>query len=179
MYISPLLYRWIRKQIGYIPQEPVLFDDSILNNIRYGIPEATREQVVNAAKQANVHDFVMDTLPKQYDTIVGERGVALSGGQKQRIAIARAILKNPPILILDEATSALDHESELLVQNALTDAMKGRTVIMIAHRWNTIQHADRIVVIKQGKIIEHGTFKELMDMKGALYSLYQSNVISE
>lgn len=178
LYIS-LLYRWIRKQIGYIPQEPVLFDDTILNNIRYGIPEATKEQVINAAKQAHVHDFVMNTLPKQYDTIVGERGVALSGGQKQRIAIARAILKNPTILILDEATSALDHESELLVQNALADAMKKRTVIMIAHRWNTIKHADRVVVIKQGKIVEHGTFEELMNIKGALYALYQANVVSE
>ena len=156
---------WLREQIGTVAQEPVLFSSSIRDNITYGATsETTQEQVEAAAKEANAHDFII-SFPEGYDTLVGERGVMLSGGQKQRVAIARAILKNPQILLLDEATSALDTASEHQVKLALDRVMKGRSVIMIAHRLSTIQNANQIVVLEDGKIVEKGTYNELLVLK--------------
>uniref|UniRef100_A0A667ZQB6 Mitochondrial potassium channel ATP-binding subunit n=1 Tax=Myripristis murdjan TaxID=586833 RepID=A0A667ZQB6_9TELE len=160
---------WLRGQvIGFINQEPVLFGSSVMENIRFGKPEATDAEVINAAKQANAHRFIT-SFPDGYNTVVGERGVTLSGGQKQRIAIARALIKNPSILVLDEATSALDAESERVVQDALDRATRGRTVLIIAHRLSTIQGADLICVMSNGRIVEAGTHLELL-AKGGLYS---------
>jgi ATP-binding cassette, subfamily B, bacterial len=158
----------LRAHIAYVPQEPLLFHRTIHDNIAYGKPDATREEVTEAARQANAAEFI-DTLPKGYETMVGERGVKLSGGQRQRIAIARAILKNAPILILDEATSALDSESEKLIQDALKKLMKGRTTIVIAHRLSTIQNMDRIVVLQGGTILEQGSHANLLK-KGGVYA---------
>uniref|UniRef100_A0AAQ5YRT4 Mitochondrial potassium channel ATP-binding subunit n=1 Tax=Amphiprion ocellaris TaxID=80972 RepID=A0AAQ5YRT4_AMPOC len=167
--IRTLDLSWLRGQvIGFINQEPVLFGSSIMENIRFGKPEATDAEVINAAKQANAHRFITG-FPDGYNTVVGERGVTLSGGQKQRIAIARALIKNPSILVLDEATSALDAESERVVQEALDRATRGRTVLIIAHRLSTIQGADLICVISNGRIVEAGTHLELLG-KGGLYS---------
>ena len=139
----------LRRQIGIVSQETVLFDDTVKNNIAYGRPEASEEEVVQAAKAAYAMEFI-ERLPMGLETLVGENGVKLSGGQRQRLAIARAILRDPPILILDEATSSLDSESEKLVQGALSNLMKDRTTLVIAHRLSTIQHADRIVVLDKG-----------------------------
>ncbi len=158
----------IRSHLGMVAQETVLFNDTIANNIRLGVPDASLEEVVRAAKIANAHDFIMET-ESGYQTNIGDRGVKLSGGQRQRLSIARAVLKNPDILILDEATSALDTESEKLVQAALETLLAGRTSIVIAHRLSTIQSADRIIVIEAGSIIESGTHDELMK-KGGLYA---------
>ncbi len=155
----------LRHQMGVVTQESILFNDTIFNNIAFGKEEATLEDVMEAAKVANAHDFISQT-PEGYLTYIGERGSKLSGGQRQRIAIARAVLKNPPILILDEATSALDSESEKLVQEALTNLMKNRTSIVIAHRLSTIQHADEIVVIQNGHIIERGRHEVLIGQNG-------------
>lgn len=167
--IRTLDLSWLRGQvIGFIDQEPVLFGSSIIENIRFGKPEATDAEVINAAKQANAHRFITD-FPDGYNTVLGERGVTLSGGQKQRIAIARALIKNPSILVLDEATSALDAESERVVQEALDRATRGRTVLIIAHRLSTIQGADLICVMSNGRIVEAGTHLELLS-KGGLYS---------
>lgn len=157
----------LRQQMGVVTQESILFNDTIFNNIAFGKEDATIEQVMEAARVANAHDFISQT-PEGYNTFIGERGSKLSGGQRQRISIARAVLKNPPILILDEATSALDSESEKLVQDALTNLMKNRTSIVIAHRLSTIQHADEIVVIQNGQIMERGTHDELV-AKGGVY----------
>ncbi len=140
----------LRKLMGIVTQESILFNDTIFNNIAFGMPEASEEAVIQAAKIANAHEFIMQT-ENGYQTLIGERGGRLSGGQRQRLSIARAVLKNPPILILDEATSALDSESETLVQEALTKLMQNRTSIVIAHRLSTIQHADEIVVIERGR----------------------------
>ncbi|XP_015209696.1 mitochondrial potassium channel ATP-binding subunit [Lepisosteus oculatus] len=160
---------WLRGQaIGFINQEPVLFGTSVMENIRFGKPEATDAEVISAAKQANAHSFI-SSFPDGYDTVVGERGVTLSGGQKQRIAIARALIKNPSILILDEATSALDAESERVVQEALDRVTSGRTVLIIAHRLSTIQGADLICVLSNGSVTEAGTHSELLK-KGGLYA---------
>ena len=156
---------WLRQKIGVVSQEPILFATSIENNIRYGREDASDEEVIAAAKAANAHDFVTE-FPEQYQTLVGERGVRLSGGQKQRIAIARAILKDPVVLILDEATSALDAESEHLVQDALDKLMVGRTTMVIAHRLSTVQQADRVVVLDNGKIAEQGSHDELLSADG-------------
>ncbi|HBT16340.1 MAG TPA: ABC transporter ATP-binding protein [Firmicutes bacterium] len=164
----------LRTQIGIVPQETILFSGTLRNNIRYGRLEAAEEEIIEAARAANAHDFIFK-LPNGYDTVVGERGVGLSGGQRQRIAIARAILKNPRILILDEATSALDTESEVLVQEALNRLMKSRTTLVIAHRLSTIKNADKIIVLSNGKIVETGTHNQLMEMGGIYYSLYKSN----
>ncbi len=155
----------VRKLMGIVTQESILFNDTIFNNIAFGVPHASMEDVVHAAKIANAHHFIMET-PNQYETVIGERGSKLSGGQRQRISIARAVLKNPPILILDEATSALDSESEKLVQEALTNLMKNRTSIVIAHRLSTIQHADEIVVVQDGNIVERGNHDELIEQDG-------------
>lgn len=159
----------LRKNIAYVPQEPMLFHRTLRENIAYGKPDATDEEIRIAAKQANAVDFI-DQLPEGLDTLVGERGVKLSGGQRQRIAIARAILKDAPILILDEATSALDSESEKLIQDALEKLMKGRTSIVIAHRLSTIAKLDRIVVLDKGTIIEDDTHSELLKKKNGVYA---------
>lgn len=151
----------LRSLIGNVNQEAILFNDSFFNNIAFGVENATLEQVIAAAKIANAHDFIMET-EKGYDTNIGDRGGKLSGGQRQRVSIARAILKNPPILILDEATSALDTESERLVQEALERLMKTRTTIAIAHRLSTIKNADEICVLYEGKIVERGKHDELL-----------------
>jgi ATP-binding cassette, subfamily B, bacterial MsbA len=164
----------LRGLMGIVTQESVLFNDTILNNIAFGT-EATLEQVVEAAKIANAHEFI-EKSAEGYHTVIGDRGSKLSGGQRQRISIARAVLRNPPILILDEATSALDNESEKLVQAALGNLMKNRTVLVIAHRLSTIQHADKILVIQEGNIVESGTHHELIDIPGGVYAkLTQSN----
>jgi subfamily B ATP-binding cassette protein MsbA len=155
----------VRQLMGIVTQESILFNDTIFNNIAFGSPEAREADVIAAAKIANAHEFIIQT-PLGYQTKIGDRGTKLSGGQRQRISIARAVLKNPPILILDEATSALDSESERLVQEALTNLMKNRTSIVIAHRLSTIQHADQIVVIEKGKIVEQGNHEELLAQKG-------------
>lgn len=161
----------LRKQIGIVPQETILFSTTVRENIRYGRLEATDEEVVAAAKAANAHEFIME-MPEGYDTKIGERGLNLSGGQRQRIAIARAILKDPRILILDEATSALDTESEKIVQAALDKLMVGRTTFVIAHRLSTIFQADQIYVIDAGKIVESGTHEELLKLGGLYSNLY-------
>lgn len=155
----------LRKQMGIVTQESILFNDSIFNNIAFGLPNATQESVMQAAKIANAHEFISQT-ENGYQTIIGERGSKLSGGQRQRLSIARAVLKNPPILILDEATSALDSESEKLVQEALFNLMKNRTSIVIAHRLSTIQNADEIIVIQRGEIVERGTHDQLLKLEG-------------
>ncbi|MBP2632357.1 MAG: lipid exporter, fused ATPase and inner rane subunit MsbA [Firmicutes bacterium] len=162
----------LRQQIGIVPQETVLFNGSIYDNILYGDLNATKEQVIAATKAANAHEFIM-AMPNGYDSQIGERGASLSGGQRQRIAIARAILKNPRILILDEATSALDTESEKIVQAALDKLMVGRTSFVIAHRLSTVLNADRIIVLEKGKIREQGTHKELLQLDGLYSSLYK------
>ena len=161
----------LREYIAYVPQEPMLFHRNLRENIAYGNPAASEQQIIKAAKQANAWDFIK-TMPQRLDTVVGERGVKLSGGQRQRIAIARAILKDAPILILDEATSALDSESEKLIQDSLTDLMKGRTSIVIAHRLSTIAKLDRIIVLDRGQIIEDGTHTELIKHWGVYAKLW-------
>ncbi|MGD1841962.1 MAG: ABC transporter ATP-binding protein [Thermonemataceae bacterium] len=158
----------VRALMGVVTQQSILFNDTIFNNIAFG-EEATLEKVIQAAKIANAHDFIM-ALPAQYETNIGDRGSKLSGGQQQRISIARAVLKNPPILILDEATSSLDTESEKLVQDALVKLMKNRTSLVIAHRLSTIQHADKILVIHQGRIIEEGNHKSLLRNENGVYT---------
>ncbi|TGE20271.1 ABC transporter ATP-binding protein [Hymenobacter aquaticus] len=157
----------VRDQMGIVTQESILFNDTIFNNIRFNT-QATDEQVIEAAKIANAHEFIMQS-PDGYQTLIGDRGSRLSGGQRQRLSIARAILRNPPILILDEATSALDTESEKLVQEALTRLMQNRTSLVIAHRLSTIQHADEIVVLQQGRIVERGSHEELLRREGGVY----------
>jgi ATP-binding cassette subfamily B protein len=156
---------WLRQQVGVVSQEPILFATTITNNIRYAVPEASDEQVRAAAEAANALQFI-DEFPEGFDTLVGERGVRLSGGQKQRIAIARALLKDPAVLILDEATSALDAESEHLVQEALERLMKGRTTLVIAHRLSTVKQADQVVVLDGGKVAESGSHDELLALDG-------------
>jgi subfamily B ATP-binding cassette protein MsbA len=155
----------LRKQMGVVTQESILFNDTIFNNIAFGNPQLSQEAVIQAAKIANAHDFIMQT-ENGYNTFIGERGSKLSGGQRQRLSIARAVLKNPPILILDEATSALDSESEKLVQEALANLMKNRTSLVIAHRLSTIQHADEILVVRHGQIVERGTHENLNNQNG-------------
>jgi len=163
--------KWLREHIGIVNQEPSLFNISIKENIRYGKEDATDEEIYEAAKKANIHDFIM-SLPEKYDTLVGGLGTSkMSGGQKQRVAIARAMVRNPKVLLLDEATSALDAESELIVQKALEEASQGRTTITIAHRLSTIKNADIIVVMKDGKIVEQGNHEELMAKKGEYYEM--------
>jgi len=161
----------LREQIAVVPQEPVLFGISIRDNIAYGRLEASEAEIVAAAQAANAHGFIND-LPDGYDTLVGERGVKLSGGQRQRIAIARAVLRDPRILILDEATSSLDTESERLVQDALERLMAGRTTLVIAHRLSTIRRADHILVLEAGQIVEEGTHQDLLAAEGLYHRLY-------
>jgi len=160
-----------RRQIGIVLQENVLFSGTLEDNLKYGKPDATREEIILAAKTANAHDFIV-ALPDGYSTVVGERGAQMSGGQRQRIAIARAILKDPRILIFDEATSALDLASERLIQEAMERVMKGRTTFIIAHRLSTIQMADQILVMDQGSLAEHGTHAELLQLEGLYARLH-------
>ncbi|HET8671957.1 MAG TPA: ABC transporter ATP-binding protein [Candidatus Saccharimonadales bacterium] len=161
----------LREAVAYVPQEPLLFHRPIKENIAYGKQDASQEAIEHAAKLAHAAEFIT-TLPQSYDTIVGERGVKLSGGQRQRVAISRAILKGSPILVLDEATSALDSESEVLIQQALWELMRGRTAIVIAHRLSTIQKMDRIIVLDEGRIVEEGTHTQLLNRKGTYAKLW-------
>jgi len=170
--IRDITIKSLRDKIGIVPQETVLFSGTIADNILYGRLDASQEEIVEAAKAANAHDFI-ETFPEGYESEIGERGAGLSGGQKQRIAIARAILKDPNILILDEATSALDTESEALVQDALDRLMKNRTTFVIAHRLSTILDADKIVVMERGKVVEMGSHKELLEKGGLYKKLYE------
>ena len=170
--IHGLTLESVRRNIGIVQQDIYLFNDTMRENIRYGRLDATEEEIVQAAKRANIHDYIM-SLPHGYDTQIGERGVRLSGGQKQRLSIARVFLKNPPILILDEATSALDNTTEILIQQALDELCVGRTTLVVAHRLSTIKNADEIAVVADGRICEQGTHEQLMERHGMYYDLYQ------
>jgi subfamily B ATP-binding cassette protein MsbA len=169
--VRDLTVRSLRAQIAIVTQHTFLFNDTIRRNIAYGEPERSMEDVIAAAKAAHAHEFILG-LPKQYDSMIGEMGMQLSGGQRQRLAIARAVLKNAPILILDEATSSLDTESERLVQDALETLMSTRTTIVIAHRLSTVRKADRIVVMVDGAVVEQGTHEELLRRNGEYSKLY-------
>jgi len=157
--------RDLRQLMGIVTQEPILFNDTIANNIALGKENASQEEIINAAKIANAHSFI-ENKDDSYQTNIGDRGSKLSGGERQRLTIARAVLKNPPILILDEATSSLDTESERLVQDAINHLMKDRTSLVIAHRLSTVRHADEIIVLQKGEIAERGTHDELLSKKG-------------
>ena len=161
----------LRRNIGIVQQDVYLFNDTVKNNILYGKPDASEEEIVEAAKRANIHEYIL-TMPNGYETIIGERGVKLSGGQKQRLSIARVFLKDPPILILDEATSALDNSTEILIQQSLDELCKGRTTVVVAHRLSTIKNADRIAVVNGGRITEMGNHGELMALGGEYAKLY-------
>ena len=161
----------LRGQIAIVTQQTILFNDTVRNNIAYGDISKTEDQIVEAAKAAHAHDFIL-RLPKGYETVIGEQGTKLSGGERQRISIARALLKNAPILILDEATSSLDSEAEIEVQDALENLMKGRTTLVIAHRLSTIRNADRIIVLVNGEIREEGTHETLLSRHGEYSRLY-------
>jgi ABC-type multidrug transport system fused ATPase/permease subunit len=165
--------RDLRSQIGLVTQEPLLFDDTVLNNIRYGSPQATKQQVIDAARKAYAHRFIEELLEKGYDTNVGQLGGRLSGGQRQRISLARAILRDPPILILDEATSQIDLESEQLIHKVLEQFARGRTAIIITHRLQTLDLADRVLVLDQGRVVDLGAHDELMNRCDLYRRLYQ------
>jgi subfamily B ATP-binding cassette protein MsbA len=167
----------LRGQLGIVTQETILFHDSVRNNIAYGTQDASEEAVRAAAVAAHAHGFIQE-MPQGYDTLIGERGVKLSGGERQRLAIARALLRNPPVLLLDEATSALDLESERLVQDALERLMRDRTVLVIAHRLSTVQHADRIVVLEKGRVVATGTHDQLLDQQGLYRRLYDLQFVA-
>ena len=171
--IRQVTLKSLRSNIGVVQQDVYLFSGTVAENISYGKPEAGREEIIEAAKMAGAHEFIMG-LKDGYDTYVGERGVKLSGGQKQRISIARVFLKNPSILILDEATSALDNESEHLVSQSLDKLAEGRTTLTIAHRLSTIRNADRILVLSGNHIVEEGSHEQLMERQGMYYQLYTS-----
>jgi subfamily B ATP-binding cassette protein MsbA len=167
----------LRKQIGMVTQDTVLFDESVAANIAYGADAATTQEIEAAARAAHAHDFIL-ALPRGYQTVIGERGQRLSGGQRQRLAIARALLKNAPILVLDEATSALDSESELLVQEALANLLLNRTSFVIAHRLSTIRRADAIVVLERGRVVEIGRHDDLLARPSGTYAmLYQMQLL--
>jgi len=170
--IRKVSFKDLRRLVGVVTQETILFNDSVRNNIAYGRIDASQEEIEHAAKLANAHEFI-ESLPQKYDTLIGERGTKLSGGQKQRLSIARAILKNPKILILDEATSALDTESERLVQDAMDKLMKHRTVFVVAHRLSTIKHADKILVLDRGEVVQSGHHGELVEREGLYRKLYE------
>ena len=175
--IKKLNLKWLRSQIAVVSQEPVLFEMTIRDNIAYAdiSRNVTNEEIITAARLADIHEFIL-TLPKGYNTMIGDKGMLLSGGQRQRIAIARALVRDPKILLLDEATSALDRESEKVVQRALAKACVGRTTLIIAHRLSTIQHADAIIVMRQGKVAECGTHNQLLTKKGIYYALYKAQL---
>ena len=170
--ISTITRASLRRNIGIVQQDIYLFNASVRDNILYGRLDATEEEVIEAAKRANIHDYIM-SMENGYDTIIGERGVRLSGGQKQRLSIARVFLKNPAILILDEATSSLDNTTEILIQQALDELCKGRTTLVVAHRLSTIKNADEIAVISGGEIVEKGTHEQLMEQNGIYANLYK------
>lgn len=179
MSIKDLNIHSLREQLCIVSQEPILFDCTIEENILYGLErDMSHEDVVQAAEKANIHKFILG-LPEGYQTRVGEKGTQLSGGQKQRIAIARALIRNPAILLLDEATSALDTESEKIVQDALDKAKEGRTCIVIAHRLSTVQNADKIVILNEGKAVEEGTHEELYRKGGIYRSLCQTQLLKD
>ncbi len=163
--------KWLRKNIGFVLQESFLFSTTIKANIAYGNPDASMEEIIAAAKRAQAHDFIME-MPNGYDTMLGERGMGLSGGQKQRIAIARAILIDPSILVLDDATSAVDMETEFQIQKALKEVMKDRTTFIIAHRISSLKHADEILVLDEGEIVERGTHHQLIQQNGSYRRIY-------
>jgi ATP-binding cassette subfamily B protein len=165
----------LRQYIGFVSQEVYLFHGNIKENIAYGMPDISEERIIEAAKKAQLHDFIA-SLPDTYDTIIGERGVKLSGGQRQRLSIARAILKDAPILILDEATSAVDTETERAIQQNLNQLTAGKTAIIIAHRLSTIRHADKIIVLKDGAIAETGTHSELLNQKRIYADLWKVQI---
>jgi subfamily B ATP-binding cassette protein MsbA len=170
--VRQLKIKELRALMGIVTQESILFNDTIAANIAFGMEQPNRDRIIEAARVANAHEFIM-ALENGYDTVIGDRGARLSGGQRQRLSIARAVFKNPPILILDEATSALDTESEKLVQEALAHLMENRTSIVVAHRLSTIQHADLIVVLQQGEIVESGTHEGLMQSSGSYRRLIE------
>jgi subfamily B ATP-binding cassette protein MsbA len=170
--VRQLKIKELRALMGIVTQESILFNDTIAANIAFGLEQPNRDRIIEAARVANAHEFIM-ALENGYDTVIGDRGARLSGGQRQRLSIARAVFKNPPILILDEATSALDTESEKLVQEALAHLMENRTSIVVAHRLSTIQHADLIVVLQQGEIVESGTHEGLMQSSGSYRRLIE------
>ncbi|NTU43221.1 MAG: ABC transporter ATP-binding protein [Nitrospirales bacterium] len=176
--IATVSLRSLRDQVGLVSQDVILFNDTVRANISFGKPDASEDEIVGAAKAAYAHDFIMN-LPQGYDTLIGERGVMISGGQRQRLSIARAILKNPPILILDEATSALDTESEMMLQKALDSLMAERTTIVIAHRLSTIKKADRIIVLEKGMIVEAGSHETLLQGDGIYRRLHDLQASSE
>jgi ABC-type multidrug transport system fused ATPase/permease subunit len=167
----------LRKQIAVVNQDTFLFSTTVGENILYGKPEANHDEVEQAARAANIHDFIA-TLPQGYDTEVGQRGVALSGGQRQRIALARAFLKDAPILILDEATTSVDSEAEALIQDALANLMGGRTTLIIAHRLSTLHHAGRIIILQDGRIAEEGSHQELLAGQGLYKRLYDLQALA-
>jgi len=167
----------LRRQLGIVTQETILFHDTVRNNIAYGMRDASDRAVREAAAAAHAHDFI-ERLPRGYDTLVGERGTQLSGGERQRLAIARALLRNTPILLLDEATSSLDTESERLVQQALERLMHDRTVLVIAHRLSTVQHADRIVVLERGRVAGCGTHAQLLERDGIYRRLHNLQFVA-
>jgi ATP-binding cassette subfamily B protein/subfamily B ATP-binding cassette protein MsbA len=171
--LGQLRLRNLRSQVGLVTQDPLLFDDTVFNNIRYGSPHATVEQVIEAARQAHAHRFIEKDLPHGYDTVVGPMGGQISGGQRQRIALARAILRNPPILILDEATSQVDLENEQVIQRVLEQFIRGRTTLIITHRMSTIALAHRVGVVQEGRILDLGTHEELLGRCGLYQRLYQ------
>jgi subfamily B ATP-binding cassette protein MsbA len=170
--VRRLQQKSVRDQVSFVLQETVLFHTSIWRNIAYGKPEASREEILQAAQFANAHEFI-EKMPEGYDTVIGERGITLSGGQRQRIAIARAVIRNTPILILDEPSSGLDAASEKLVFEALDRLMAGKTSVVIAHRLSTIQHADKIYVVKDGTIAQSGKHEELLKEGGIYAELHQ------
>jgi subfamily B ATP-binding cassette protein MsbA len=175
--IKDVTKKSLRNLMGIVSQDSILFNDTIANNIKLGTQAATEEAILEAAQIANADEFIQN-LPEKYETNIGDSGNTLSGGQKQRLSIARAVLKNPPIMILDEATSALDTESEQLVQTALEKMMQNRTSLVIAHRLSTIQKADTIVVMKKGKIVEQGKHEELLALKGEYFKLVSMQSLS-
>jgi len=173
--VSKIKLSSLRALMGIVTQETILFNDTVFNNIAYGMDDCSMEDVERVAKAANAHDFIV-AMPEGYDTVIGDRGIQLSGGQRQRIAIARALLKNPQILILDEATSSLDIESEALVQEAIDRLMKGRTNLVIAHRLSTIKNADKIIVVENGRVRQIGTHEELIGEEGIYRKLYRMQI---